>query len=47
MIEAGRGRGDLERREDGEEIRRQYQVLKGTGERYRGSGNQIKVSSRG
>jgi hypothetical protein len=47
MIAGGGRRGDLGGREEGEEIRGQYQVLEGTGERYRGSGNQIKIAAVG
>jgi hypothetical protein len=46
MIEGGGGRGDLGRREEEQkEIRGPYQVLERTGERFRGSGNRIKIGS--
>jgi hypothetical protein len=45
MIIGGGGMGDLGGREEEEEIRGRYQVLEGMGERYRGSGNGIKMCS--
>ena len=45
MIAGGRRRRDLGGREEEENKGGQYQVLGGMGERYRGSGNRMKICS--